>query len=131
MKNLKTERRRFPRIDKSLPLKVAANGYDFITYTHNLSCVGTYCRVSKYIPPFTKISIKLSLPINSGNKEHRVECNGVVVRTDDEKEGGFNIAVFFNQIRDTQKEKLSEYINQFATREPAKPVAVTKGQWAR
>lgn len=120
MKNLKSERRKFPRIDKNLPLKIGANGYDFITYTRNLSCVGAYCHVAKYIPPFTKISVRLSLPfmINGiKKKEHEVECEGVVVRTEDEKDGGFNIAVFFNRIRDTQLEKISQFISQFIPKE--------------
>jgi len=120
MRPIKTERRRFPRIEQNLPLKIGANGYDFVTYTHNVSCVGTYCRISKYIPPFTKVSIRLSLPISGEGREkkiHEVECEGVIVRAIDGKDGGFNIAVFFNRIKDIQLEKISQYINQFIPKE--------------
>jgi hypothetical protein len=111
----RTEKRQYPRIEQRLPLKIAANGYDFTTSTHNVSCVGLYCRVEKYIPPFTRIMVKLNLPVagSRGNDTCDVECRGVVVRTDDEKEGGFNIAVFFNQINDNQRQKISHYIDQF------------------
>lgn len=109
------EKRQYPRIARTLPLKVQANGYDFSTSTQNVSCVGTYCRVAKYIPPFTKVLIKLSLPVltASANKNYNVECHGVVVRAEDEREGGFNIAIFFNQIQENQRKKISEYVEQF------------------
>lgn len=59
------ERRVHPRLDKKLPFKVAANGYDFSTSTQNISCVGAYCQIKKYIPPFTRVSIKLTLPVKT------------------------------------------------------------------
>jgi len=108
----KKERRQYPRIERQLPVKIAANGYDFFTTTRNISCVGTYCRVDKYIPPFTKIFVRLSLPNNSRNNS-QVKCFGVVVRTDDEGRDGFNIAIFFNDIKDNQCQKISQYISQF------------------
>lgn len=111
-RSIKAERRLHPRIEKPLPFKVAANGYDFATSTRNLSCVGAYCHIGKYIPPFTKIAVKVTLP-NDRSKPYEVECKGVIVRTEDEKTGGFNIAIFFNEIRDNQRLKISRYINQF------------------
>ena len=116
MKPKNSERRLYPRIEKELPLAVRANGYDFATTTENISCVGTYCHVDKYIPPFTKIMIKLDLPkpFNRKDDNCNVECKGVIVRTEDDHDnGGFNIAVFFNAIRDTQRQKISKYISQF------------------
>ncbi|MBN2831488.1 MAG: PilZ domain-containing protein [Candidatus Omnitrophica bacterium] len=109
------ERRIHPRIDKRLSFKVAANGYGFSTSTKNLSCVGAYCRITKYIPPFTKVMVKLALPIrnNGGDKNYTVNCEGVIVRTEDENRGGFNIAIFFNAIKDEQRKEISKYINQF------------------
>ncbi|MBP7217104.1 MAG: PilZ domain-containing protein [Candidatus Omnitrophica bacterium] len=110
-----SERRLYPRIDQALPLKIAANGYDLITSTENISCVGAYCYVSKYIPPFTKILAKLTLPLTKKNKINpcTIECKGVIVRTDDEDKGGFKIAIFFNEIKQTQKQKISQYLSQF------------------
>lgn len=120
MKPTRPERRLYPRIEKSLPLEILANGYDFVTNTMNLSCVGVYCRVDKYIPPFTKITIKLMLPIASNRQNCEVECRGVVVRTEDEKQGGFNIAIFFNEINGNQKKKISQYISQFLPQRPSR-----------
>ena len=108
------ERRVHPRLAHKLPLNLAVNGYDFSTVSHNISSVGAYCHLDKYMPPFTKISVKLSLP-NKGQagKSTIVECKGVVVRTEDDTSGGFNLAIFFNQMRQDQRKKIAMYISQF------------------
>jgi len=109
------ERRLHPRLEHKLPINVAADGYDFATSTKNISCVGVYCHVAKYIPPFTKIAVKIRLPKNLSRKPEdcSVQCKGVIVRTEDEKNGGFNIAIFFNEIKDAQRNRISHYISQF------------------
>lgn len=122
-KHSKMERRRYPRIEHKLPVSVVADGYGFATVTKNLSCVGAYCHIDKYIPPFTKVAVKLTLPITeqAGDKDYEVECKGVVVRTEDQIGGGFNIAVFFNEINDAQRDKISQYISQFLPEESCNP----------
>ncbi len=114
-KTLKVERRLHPRIYQRLPVNIVANGYDLATSTQNVSCVGAYCHVEKYIPPFTKIAVRLNLPVGSDPQgtSYTVQCKGVVVRTEDCAEGGFNIAVFFNGIADPERQKISRYVNQF------------------
>ncbi|MCX5696084.1 MAG: PilZ domain-containing protein [Candidatus Omnitrophica bacterium] len=109
------ERRVHPRLDKKLPFKVAANGYDFSTSTQNISCVGAYCQIKKYIPPFTRVSIKLTLPVKTkeDKKNYTIDCQGVIVRTEDKEKEGFNIAIFFNRINNSQRKVITEYINQF------------------
>jgi hypothetical protein len=111
-KDPRKERRLYPRIDRRMPVKIIANGYDFATSTLNISCVGAYCRINKYVPPFTRVMIKLSFPPASNN-DSSVECKGVIVRTEDAPDGGFNIAVFFNQINEPQRQKISRYLDQF------------------
>ncbi|MFH1640643.1 MAG: PilZ domain-containing protein [Candidatus Omnitrophota bacterium] len=115
IKRLKSERRQYPRIATELPVNIAADGYTFSTNTQNLSCVGAYCRLTKYIPPFTKVSVKMVLPIanKNGIADNNIECKGVIVRTEDDKTEGFNIAIFFNEIKDNERQKISKYINQF------------------
>lgn len=119
VKRTKAERRQYPRVEQKLPVNVAADGYDFTTLTKNISCVGAYCHIDKYIPPFTKVAVKITLPImcQSGERDSNVECKGVVVRTEDETSGGFNIAIFFNEIKDAQRNKISHYISQFLPEE--------------
>jgi hypothetical protein len=114
MNKILKERRVYPRLAHKLPLNLAVNGYDFSTVSRNISSVGAYCHLDKYMPPFTKISVKLSLPSKEqAGRNTIVECKGVVVRTEDEADGGFNLAIFFNQMRDDQRKKIAQYINQF------------------
>lgn len=112
--NAKKERRLHPRLVQNLPINVAANGYDFITFTQNVSCVGAYCQINKYVPPFTRVKIKLNLPIaTNGIKDNcEVECYGVIVRTEDAASGGFNIAIYFNEIKDRPRQKIAQYVTQ-------------------
>jgi hypothetical protein len=49
---------------------------------------------------------------DTAGKKCKVESNGVIVRTEDAKSGGFNIAIFFNEIKDEQRQKISRYISQ-------------------
>lgn len=111
----RAERRLYPRVDQKLPIKVAADGYDFATSTHNISCLGAYCHINKYIPPFTKVLVRLSFPAQytRGNKDCTVACKGIIVRTEDETGGGFNIAIYFNQIGEAQKKKILQFISHF------------------
>jgi len=116
------ERRRNPRIAQKLPFKVAANGFDFSTTTQNLSCTGAYCLIKKYIPPFTRVAVKLTLPIRTREeekKDYTIDCQGVIVRTEDKEKEGFNIAIFFNRINNSQRKIITEYINQFLPQGPS------------
>lgn len=121
LRHPKIEKRLHPRIEHQLPLKIAVNGYDFTTTTENVSCAGAYCQLKKYVPPFTKIAVKMTFPVKSNNKieKYHVECKGVIVRTDNKGKEGFNIAIFFNEISDSQRKKISQYINQFLPKKSA------------
>jgi hypothetical protein len=113
MTNNFLERRRHPRVAKELALKIKTDKYDLVTRTQNLSCIGAYCSVNKYIPALTKLSIMLLLPTKGKNTHSKVQCKGVVVRTEDNPPSGFNVAIYFNDINQHEKEKISKYINQY------------------
>ena len=112
-----TERRKFPRIEKEVALKIRAENCDLVTQTKNISCVGAYCWINRYIPPLTKLSIILLLPHRSESKNGiiKVQCRGVVVRTEKRSPQGFDIAIYFNEINNRNKGKIEKYINQFLT----------------
>jgi len=115
MKKSGLERRAHPRLEQKLPFKVCANGYDFLTATQNISCLGAYCSINKYVPPFTRVSIKLTLPVRTKEsvKRYTIDCQGTIVRTEDKDKKSFNIAIFFNRINNSQRKIITEYINQF------------------
>ena len=117
MKNTGAERRKFPRVQQHLPIRVAIDGYDFMTSTENISCIGAYCEVNKYIPPFTRVMIRMTFPVMTdvSSTYYDVVCSGVVVRSEDNlATNGFNIAIFFNDIKDSEREKIERYVQQFS-----------------
>ena len=106
------ERRRHPRINERLPFTLKAGGFDTVTETINLSCLGAYCQLDKRIPLMTHLEITLALPRGDKKKDFEyVACRGVVVRVE---EGGsqfhrgsvYNTAIYFSEIEESEREKI-------------------------
>lgn len=110
------DRRRHPRINRNIPLKISSGEFDIVTETENISGAGAYCRSDRYIDPMTKLKIVIMLPIKQRNKiaTRKVECTGVVVRTENvpSEPNLFKIAIFFTDISSKDTQKISEYIHQ-------------------
>lgn len=109
------ERRKYPRLDKNLPLKLTLDEFDIVTETKNLSCIGTYCEISRFLEPLTKLKIILLLPFKKKNRisTKKVSCQGVVVRAQaiPLKNNCYNIAIYFNDITKAEMNKISDYVN--------------------
>lgn len=106
------ERRGEKRIDKTIPIKLfSVERYDAITETKNISASGTYCSIGREIPEMTKLQIKLRVPAVGENPPTRIDCEGVVVRTESNKEEeGYNIAIYFNNISEEDKAHIRKYV---------------------
>jgi hypothetical protein len=61
----------------------------------------------------TKLSIMLLLPVEFKTKTEaeKVQCKGVVVRAEPDPQKGYNIAIFFNEISQRNKNKISQYVS--------------------
>ncbi len=111
------EKRRQPRIKKCIQFKIKPNGSTISAESIDLSCIGVYCQVDKYIPSMTnlKIVIALSCEDQEDGVEY-VECNGVVVRVKRilSNNGGNThyIAIFFNEIKESEKEKIANFLKK-------------------
>ena len=109
------ERRRHPRIEGSIPLKISSDAGDVVTETWNLSRSGVYCRVDKYLDPMTKLRIHLLLPLKKSKKTvtKKIFCQGVVVRTEAVSGTGFyNTAIFFNELHQKDADSISDFITE-------------------
>lgn len=115
------ERRKNPRANKSIPLKISSGEFDIVTETENVSGAGAYCRVERYIEPMTKLKIVILLPIKQRNKvsTKKIECTGVVVRSENVplQPNWFKIAIFFSDISNKDAQKISDYVNQHLQKE--------------
>ncbi len=117
MNTPRAERRKHPRTESALPLKIFKKGLDVITESRNISCSGVYCRVSKPLPMMSKIGLTLLLPACRKNKlnTEKVKCNGVVVRSEPEiveeaDSACQNVAIFFTDLSNKDRNKIAEYV---------------------
>ena len=121
------ERRRHPRLNERLQFRVKAEDFDIFTKTINLSCLGAYCQLNKHIPLMTSLKIALALPYgDQGNEFDYVECSGVVVRVEEvlsEANLGsvYNTAIYFNEIEESEKEKIVDFFKEHQRKEIGTP----------
>ncbi|MFH0754750.1 MAG: PilZ domain-containing protein [Candidatus Omnitrophota bacterium] len=116
------EKRRQPRVDNCLPVKLFSGDADVVTETKNISSSGVYCRVSTYLEPMTKIQVMLMLPVRKMGKvsTKKVVCGGVVVRTENiPGKNEFNTAVFFNDIHPRDSRVLAQFVEGLLANKPS------------
>lgn len=110
------ERRRYPRLVQSLPIKLSDSGYDIVTETKNISGNGAYCAVDKPLEVMTRLKIVILLPFQKNRQKivKRINCYGVVVRRDYIKDNGshsYRVGIYFNEIKESARKTLLSYIN--------------------
>ena len=107
------ERRRDPRLEKSVALKISSGDFDIVTETKNLSGSGALCFVDKFITPMTKLKLNFLLPIKRNKKivNKRITCEGVVVRSEAvEGKELFQTAIFFSDISPKDSQAIHEFV---------------------
>jgi len=123
MKDIRPEHRRYPRLDERLQLRLRAENFDVVAKTINLSCLGAYCQLNKHIPLMTSLKIAFALPYGDQENEFDyVECNGVVVRVEEvlsesNMDSVFNTAIYFNEIEESEKEKIVNFFEGYQYKE--------------
>ncbi|MCM8778778.1 MAG: PilZ domain-containing protein [Candidatus Omnitrophica bacterium] len=109
------ERRKYPRIDKNLPIKAFGETFDFYTETMNIGAGGVLCYLDRPIPIATKLKITLVLPSRE-KKEIRIDCEGVVVRIQEnlnvKGKERYYIAIMFTEITPEDREKIIHFVNE-------------------
>ncbi len=111
------ERRKSPRIDKALPLKLCHSEYDILTETKNISSSGAYFHSTKSLDLMTKLNVVLLIPFKKARAKiiKRINCCGIVVRRDqapyDNSKFPYRVAIYFSDLKDQDKKTLSYYVN--------------------
>lgn len=119
MKDKSVENRSHSRINKRIRFEINTNNSTVVAETINLSSSGASCLVDKHISFMTRLRINLPLVCDKkGNKVEDVECYGVVVRVDKnpsqpDVSETYNMAIFFNEIEDSAKTKISNFIEKY------------------
>jgi hypothetical protein len=123
-----TDRRRAQRVEANLRLMVRmprADGSERTAEleTVNISTSGAYFLSDHFIEPMTKLAMGLELAVpaaGGGEEEVLVDCEGLVVRTEPEREvpdqDSYEIAVFFTTIAPNGLEALERHIDALLER---------------
>jgi hypothetical protein len=115
------ERRKHPRLKKILPIKLKQTPekeFDISTQTTNISASGAYCTINKSVDLMTKLRLTLLLPLTKSRskKIKKIECQGVIVRKEKNKENKkfpYRIGIFFNDLNNQDRKFLQSYVNSF------------------
>jgi hypothetical protein len=113
------ERRKSVRIPAKLAMEIKISGKDSApAQSINVSANGVYFSSPTFIPVLTKLEVNLSLPAAGEDPASKmirlISCEGVVVRTEPEKEqpglSNYEIACYFTSINAKDKDYLDSYI---------------------
>lgn len=110
------ERRREPRYDRNLPLRVGHDSCDGLrAESINISTRGLYCKSPRYVAPFAKLKVAVELPF-AGSGTATVECEGVVVRVEPEVETvgvkEYRLAVYFLNLEQACAELIARFVEE-------------------
>ena len=107
------ERRRAPRIVEQVGVTLTEDAQEQFVQTTDLSTSGARCLMDRFIPPMTKLHLRLELP--EAGKVTGVECTGVVVRTEPivtTGRGRYHIAIFFTDLPDRSRTVISAFVRR-------------------
>lgn len=117
------ERRKYPRVEEKLPLKLKDGEFDAITISKNISCSGVFCQVDKPFPLLSKVKVVLLFPTEGRRKAQPIYIDGTVVRSvpvkSTAKTNCYNIAIFFNKIKNQDRSRISNYVNSILAQRKA------------
>jgi hypothetical protein len=111
------ERRKSPRIDKTLPLKLCHSEYDILTETKNISSSGVYFHCTRPLDLMTKLNVVLLIPLKKAKTKviKRINCCGIVVRRDqgpgENTKFPYRVAMYFSDLKEPDKKILASYVN--------------------
>jgi hypothetical protein len=130
------ERRRAPRADVDLSLKIKKDKRVIEAHTQNISSSGAYCTLDKFVPLNSKLDLTLLLP-EKPHKGHpaqkKVRCHGIVVRSQPEDADivhpHYGIALFFTDLAKGDRHRLTDFVREKLPEDARKGAAGTSGRY--
>ena len=109
-----SERRRAERVPERVTVSMTDGGRVFQTETQNISAVGAYCTLDRFIPPMSKLQLDFELP--QSFRRVRIRCAGVVVRVEPVVLSGqqlqYHVALFFTELSERHRSAISRFVRQ-------------------
>jgi len=107
------ERRKHPRIDVSLPLRLTISDNTVETRITNLSSSGIRFRTPDALPLMSRVQIALELPHTEAGPASPLAITGVVVRCEelaDAATAPFDRAIYFDDLSDRARSQLAQFV---------------------
>lgn len=107
-----SEKRKTPRVEEKLPIKIMEGESGIIVETKNVSASGAYLVMDKPMPLMSKVMVILLIPECEG-KNNKVRCGGTVVRTYPttlNDKTFYETAIFFDDITEKSKNIISKHV---------------------
>lgn len=115
------ERRRSPRLTAQLPVAISEAGMTVEAETNNLSASGAYCTLDRFLPPMSKLQLRLELP--NGRSHTSIRCAGVVVRIEPviahAQQSRYHVAIFFTDLAERDRSAIARFVQQRLSATPA------------
>lgn len=104
-----SERRRYHRSARGVPVLVDRSGPGVLNHVDNISVNGVLCHTVKPVALMTKLIVALLLP---RPEEHRIECEGIVVRCDPHESGDdhFKVAILFTNVSEEDRAAIEAFV---------------------
>jgi len=119
----RSERRRAQRVRERLSVTLRDAAAEFQAETNNLSTIGAYCTLDRFLAPMTKLQLHFELP--DGARRVTVNGEGVVVRVDpvvaDAERGRYQIGIFFTEMADHDRAAIERFVRQRLAERPSTP----------
>ena len=102
------ERRRDPRARASFPLVFTPPSGPVEASVRDVSQSGICAAAARPIPEMTRVRFRFDLPTGEGSR--RVEGEGAVVRCVRRGEGGYEVAIFFTEVSEADRERIAGFV---------------------
>ena len=111
---MRPERRQAPRVTERVWLALRGEATDLRAETKNLSTIGAYCVLDRFLSPMTKLQLEFELP--NGARRVRIRVEGAVVRVepivDSAERGRYHVGIYFTEMSDQDRAAISRFVRQ-------------------
>jgi hypothetical protein len=115
-----TERRRAPRVAADIELRCEQGGRSGVARVRDISASGVRCVTDSAMPLMTQVGLVLQIPGTGAPRE--IVCRGAVVRSGpigdgaSRGTGGFETAIFFTDVTESDRVWLEEFVSSRSRR---------------
>ena len=111
---MKKENRKSPRIRIKVKIELSSGRETLINgVCLNIGEGGIFCETKKYLDPYTRVNLMISLP--EGDKSHELSCEGIVIRAE-KKRMKNRAAIEFTRVEDNGRKRIRRYIDDSISR---------------